>query len=97
MAETKWMQPVAIKSPFLGEVAVTGPFHALTILMDYWPAMAGAHYMKARIACSAALQGRVDPEHARIAFQLAAKEADEATRAMQGAFSGRSGAGSALS
>lgn len=83
MFDKKWSKPVVVNSPFLGELRVSDPFHAMTLLMEGWPAMAGPEFTRARIACSAALQGRVKPDEAREAFERAAVEAGMALRDMQ--------------
>jgi hypothetical protein len=82
MTDVKWSKPVVVNSPWFGKVSVMGPFHAVTLLMDAWPAMSGPHFLKARIACSAALQGRTNVEEARRFFDLATREAEEHLKQM---------------
>jgi hypothetical protein len=83
MSQQKWSQPVVLNSPFYGALRVADPFHAIALLMDGWPTMSGPHFTRARIACSAALQGRVALEAAREAFQLAVDEAQMRLQAKQ--------------
>jgi len=72
----KWHEPVNIQVPKSGDVRVDGPFEALVVLMDEWPNLRGAGYVKARSLCRAAIAGRKDAEEAREIFVVAAKEAN---------------------
>jgi hypothetical protein len=71
-----WREPVKITTPVSGEVCVDGPFQALVVLMDEWPDLRGAGYIRARSLCRAAIAGRKDAEDAREIFVAAAKEAN---------------------
>jgi hypothetical protein len=73
---TKWREPVKINAPISGDVRVDGPFEALVVLMDEWPNLRGAGYVRARSLCRAAIAGRKDAEEAREIFVVAAKEAN---------------------
>ncbi|WP_436040813.1 DUF982 domain-containing protein [Rhizobium sp. LjRoot98] len=46
------------------------------VLMDEWPDLRGAGYVRARSFCRAAIAGRKDAEEAREIFVIAAKEAN---------------------
>lgn len=92
----KWSKPVTVNSPWLGKITVSDPFHALTLLMDTWPAMSGPHFLRARIACSAALQGRADVEDARKLFERAAAEAEAYVKATRASATVRHGTGAPL-
>ncbi|WEZ82105.1 DUF982 domain-containing protein [Rhizobium sp. 32-5/1] len=72
----RWNEPVIINAPVSGRVQVTGPFEALVVLMDEWPDLRGAGYVRARSMCRAAIAGRRDAEDARVQFIGAAKEAN---------------------
>jgi hypothetical protein len=74
--ETRWLQPVQITTSQSGVQTVHGPFAALIFLMDDWPDMRGADYVKARSLCRAAIAGRKTPEEAREVFISAAREAN---------------------
>jgi hypothetical protein len=73
---SKWRQPVKIHAPISGDVRIDGPFEALVVLMDEWPNLRGAGYVRARSLCRAAIAGRKDAEEAREIFVVAAKEAN---------------------
>ena len=60
----KWHEPVNIQVPKSGDVRVDGPFEALVVMMDEWPNLRGAGYVKARSLCRAAIAGRKDAEEA---------------------------------
>jgi hypothetical protein len=75
MTERTWDAPVNIALPGIGRKAVNGPFEALALLTEDWPAMTGPHFVRARIACKAALDERLTAEQARRAFEKAAAEA----------------------
>ncbi len=72
----RWKEPVKITAPLSGDVRVDGPFAALVVLMDEWPDLRGAGYVRARSLCRAAVAGRKDAEEARETFVIAAKEAN---------------------
>ncbi len=72
----RWTEPVIINAPVSGRLEVKGPFEALVILMDEWPDLRGAGYIRARSICRAAIAGRRDAEEARIEFIGAAQEAN---------------------
>lgn len=76
MAEGNWDSPVKVALPGIGQRDVTGPFEALALLTEGWPAMTGPHFVRARIACKAALDERLPAEQARRAFEKAAAEAN---------------------
>jgi hypothetical protein len=73
--ETRLLQPVKITTPRSGKQTVHGLFAALIFLMDEWPDMSGPDYVRARSACTAAIEGRTTLEEAREVFIMTAKEA----------------------
>lgn len=70
-----WSTPVTLSFAASGAQLVNGPFEALTHLTDHWPHRGGLHFVKARSACRAAIDGRKSVEDARIEFEQAAREA----------------------
>ncbi|WLR94847.1 DUF982 domain-containing protein [Shinella zoogloeoides] len=58
----------------VGTREVSGPFDALIYLTDQWPNRSGPRFVKARIACKAAVEGRLTAEAARQEFIAAADE-----------------------
>ncbi|WP_454848135.1 DUF982 domain-containing protein [Rhizobium binxianense] len=75
MATNKWTNPVTVGFENADDRTVNGPFDALKCLADLWPTSRGLHYLKARSACRAALDGRKSLEEARAEFLAAAEEA----------------------
>ncbi len=75
MPQTSWQKPVEVVFGSLGTETVNGPFEALVLLTDRWPDMRGPHFVRARSACRAALDGRSTPEEARRQFEDAVSEA----------------------
>lgn len=75
MSSSSWEKPVEIDLGLIGTRKVSGPFDALIYLTDQWPNRSGARFVRARIACEAALEGRTESEKARRDFVAAAKEA----------------------
>ncbi|WP_105439428.1 DUF982 domain-containing protein [Neorhizobium sp. T25_13] len=76
MTERTWNAPVNVALPGIGRRDVNGPFEALALLTEGWPAMTGPHFVRAKIACKAALDERLTAEQARRAFEKAAAEAN---------------------
>lgn len=70
-----WCDPIEIHVG-MGTRSVRGPFDALIHLAEHWPRRTGSRFIRAGIACKAALAGRLDVEEARRDFLEAAKEAD---------------------
>ncbi|MDP9588030.1 DUF982 domain-containing protein [Shinella oryzae] len=68
-----WSQPIKIQIGF-GSRRVEGPFQALIHLAEHWPRRTGPRFVRAGIACKAAVEGRIDAEDARHEFLEAAKE-----------------------
>ncbi|MDR6670171.1 DUF982 domain-containing protein [Rhizobium sp. 1399] len=79
MLNNQWSKPVEVGFGVAGYRVVNGPFEALIVLQDMWPHRSGAHFIKARNACRAAIEGRVNPERARDEFIAAAEEAKLST------------------
>ncbi|SFB60821.1 Protein of unknown function [Rhizobium sp. NFR07] len=80
MATGDWEKPVIIALPGFAHREVAGPFEALALLNEGWPTMAGAPFIKAKVACRAALEDRITPEQARRDFERAAREASRFQR-----------------
>lgn len=74
MRSGAWKTPVEIDLGMIGTRTVSGPFDALIYLTDRWPNRSGARFLKASIACKAAVEGRIEAEEARKEFLAAAKE-----------------------
>jgi hypothetical protein len=74
MPNSAWKTPVEIDLGMVGTHTVSGPFDALIYLTDRWPNRSGARFLKASIACKAAVEGRVEAEAARQEFIAAAQE-----------------------
>lgn len=70
-----WNNPVKIQLGPQGTRTVAGPFDALIYLTDSWPDRTGPRFVRARIACKAAHEGRLELQTAREDFLAAAKEA----------------------
>ena len=75
MPQPHWQTPVRVAFGPLGTEVINRPFEALIVLTDRWPDMRGPHFVKARSACRAALDGRRTPEEARQQFEQAVSEA----------------------
>ncbi|MCQ4635008.1 DUF982 domain-containing protein [Shinella sp. CPCC 100929] len=69
-----WKAPVEIHFGMIGTRTVSGPFDALIYLTDQWPNRSGPRFAKARVACKAAVEGRLEAEAAREEFIAAARE-----------------------
>jgi hypothetical protein len=74
MSKRKWTTPVEINLGVTGTRSVAGPFDALIYLTDQWPNRSGPRFLKARVACKAAMEGRLEAEAAREEFVAAANE-----------------------
>lgn len=75
MRDTTWEKPVRVTFDHCGTESVKSPFEALALLTERWPDMRGPHFVKARSACRAALDGRRTLEEARVQFEQAVHEA----------------------
>jgi hypothetical protein len=73
--KSNWQKPVDVPFDNLGSGTVEGPSEALAILTDGWPDIRGPHFVRARSACRAALDGRKTVEEARQLFEQAVSEA----------------------
>ncbi|MDF1631234.1 DUF982 domain-containing protein [Mycoplana sp. MJR14] len=69
-----WSPPVELRFGLGGNRTVTSAFEALICLEDIWPKRTDAEYTRAKIACKAALAGRLTPGEAREAFVSAADQ-----------------------
>ncbi|MCR6502533.1 DUF982 domain-containing protein [Shinella sp. CPCC 101442] len=70
----EWKEPIEIQLGTIGTRKVEGPFEALIYLIDNWPNRSGPDFVKAKVTCKAAVEGRADAEVARRDFLAAAKE-----------------------
>ncbi len=75
MSKSSWKTPVEIDLGMVGTRIVSGPFDALIYLTDRWPNRTGPRFVKARVACKAAVEGRVEADAAQDEFIAAAREA----------------------
>jgi hypothetical protein len=75
MPSTSWSAPVNVSFPHQDSQVVTSPFEAMTCLTNRWPNMSGVKFLRARMACKAALDGRLSAADARIVFVEAVGEA----------------------
>jgi len=75
MANNPWNEPVAVNFPHQERKVVSSPFEAMTCLTDKWPNMSGLKFLRARMACKAALDGRLSADDARVIFVEAVGEA----------------------
>lgn len=75
MANNAWNAPVAVNFPHQEQKVISGPFEAMTCLTDRWPNMSGLKFLRARMACKAALDGRLSADDARVIFVEAVGEA----------------------
>ncbi|WP_082597340.1 DUF982 domain-containing protein [Rhizobium sp. Root708] len=75
MPNDAWDAPVNVSFPHLDRQIVSGPFEAMTCLTDRWPNMSGLKFLRARMACKAALDGRLPAHDARAVFIEAVDEA----------------------
>ncbi|SEH24801.1 DUF982 domain-containing protein [Rhizobium sp. NFR12] len=75
MPQPNWQKPVKVAFGNLGTEVINGPSEALILLLDHWPDLRGPHFVRARSACRAALEGRRSPEDARQFFEQAVSEA----------------------
>lgn len=75
MPSAPWNVPVNVSFPHRDQQIVTGPFEAMTCLIDRWPKMSGSKFLRARVACKAALDGRISADAARVIFVEAVGEA----------------------
>ena len=75
MANASWNTPVAVNFPHQDIQVVSGPFEAMTCLTNRWPNMRGLKFLRARMACKAALDGRINADDARAVFIEAVGEA----------------------
>lgn len=73
MTRKEWKEPIEIQLG--GTRVVAGPFDALIYLTENWPNRSGRHFIRAQIACKAAVEGRLESETARREFVAAAEEA----------------------
>lgn len=80
MAARIWENPVRTALPGGGLQDVRGPFEALALLTGGWPFLAGPHFIRAKISCKAALDGRVPIEQAKRDFELAVREMSNSLR-----------------
>lgn len=78
MKSDHWQKPVKLGFGLGGNRVVNGPVEALICLTDMWPRRDGAHYIRAKNACKAAIEGRLTAEEAREEFVAAADEAQVA-------------------
>jgi hypothetical protein len=74
MPNGTWKSPIEIQLG-VGTRKVSGPFDAFIYLTDNWPNRSGPHFIRAQLACRAAMEGRLEMEAARQDFIEAAKEA----------------------
>ncbi len=75
MPNNEWNAPVDVNFPHQDRQVVTGPFEAMTCLTTKWPNMSGLKFLRARMACKAALDGRMSADEARVVFVEAVSEA----------------------
>jgi hypothetical protein len=77
LLNTRWSTPTEVGLDDQGYRVATGPFDAPAYMIDssFWPVRTGPLFLKAKIACKAAVEGRISPERARNAFVAAAEEA----------------------
>jgi hypothetical protein len=75
MPHSAWIAPVTVQFPHQDRRTVAGPFEAMTCLTDSWPNMSGLKFLRARMACRAALDGRLGADDAREDFVAAVTEA----------------------
>lgn len=75
MPNNAWNAPVAVDFPHQERKIVGGPFEAMTCLIDRWPNMSGLKFLRARMACKAALDRRMSADAARVIFVEAVGEA----------------------
>nr|WP_114713851.1 DUF982 domain-containing protein [Rhizobium grahamii] len=75
MPDSAWDVPVNVNFPHQDNQVVCGPFEAMTCLTDRWPNMSGLKFLRARMACKAALDGRLSANDARVIFVEAVGEA----------------------
>ncbi|WP_018901463.1 DUF982 domain-containing protein [Rhizobium sp. 2MFCol3.1] len=75
MPNNTWNAPVSVDFPHQEQKVIGGPFEAMTCLTDRWPNMSGLKFLRARMACKAALDGRMSADDARVIFVEAVGEA----------------------
>ena len=56
-------------------ITISDADQAASYLLDHWPADSGERYDFAKRVCLEVIEGKRDPEDARAAFLLAAREA----------------------
>ena len=75
MDRGNWSAPVRLNFGTRGNRSVMNVFEALICLDEMWPNRSGPQYIRAKVACKAALEGRLTAEEAREEFVAAAVEA----------------------
>ncbi len=70
MAPTTFSRPIDIDGISIGDAD-----QAASYLLDHWPVDSGERYDFAKRVCLEVIEGKRDPDDARAAFLLAAREA----------------------